>query len=97
MTSPAWPDALAQDLHVTVHVGASEPGTRGSWLTWAGIVKWAEPAPAPEQDAAVLLIPDTGPLGLLTSWGGYVAGSVCPGLWTTTTTDGVAMWVAASP
>ena len=96
MTALAWPEALAQDTYVTVHVGAGEPGTRGSWATWSGIGKWAEPAPSPEQDAAVLLVPDTGPLGLLTSWGGYVAGRVCPGLWTTTTTDGIGLWMVAA-
>lgn len=49
------------------------------------------------EDAAVLLIPHDGPLGLLTSWMAYVSGQIIPGLWTTTTTDGVALWVAACP
>jgi hypothetical protein len=31
-----------QDTFVTVHVGAGEAGTRGSWMTWVGRCVWAE-------------------------------------------------------
>ena len=87
--------AIRREL-VTVHVGGAEPGTGTSWLTWSGVVRWAELAPVPE-DAAVLVIPHDGPLGLLTSWAAYVEGQVTDGLWTGVTTDGIAVWVASTP
>lgn len=86
-----------QDVYVTVHVGAGEPGTRGSWARWRAIVKWAEPAPAPapERDAAVLLVPDTGPLALMVSWASNLTGQMGDGLWTCATDDGLSLWLLA--
>ena len=82
-----------QDVYVTVHVGAGEPGTRGSWMTWAGRCMWAEmQSPAD----AVMVVPHLGPLGLLMGWAMFVEGQMGDDLFTCTTTDGIGLWMVAA-